>query len=138
MKIIYDCLNLPLWEDVGATIQRYRKRFSLKTSKQLCRERSERLELAIDGSWRTAGELADMVDIPRHAAAKLLSNMVHAGTVEAKEHCWIDQRFRARSVYLYAKPDRQDFIAIYNSMFGLKLPEHTGNIRTHRLSDRSR
>ena len=138
MRIIYDCLNFPLWEEVGAIIVRYRGRFPRKTLKQICRERSQRLESAIDGSWQTAEELAHKAKIPHRAAVKLLLNLVKEGKVEVKDYCWLDSRFRARSIWLYSKPEREDFLAVYNSMFGRLPSMQHENIRTHKCDDRVR
>jgi hypothetical protein len=135
LQIRFSEINLPLWEEVGALIVRYRGRFPRKSVKQLKQDRIDRLNAVISEKWKTAEKLAEEAGLTYHAAVKLLLPMVKNGEIQIKEFRWVDHRFRCRQIWLYSKPEHTDFINIYNSIFGCKVPSHTGKATVHRLGD---
>jgi hypothetical protein len=116
-----DTLTIPLWDEIGTLVVRYRGRFPRKSRKQRKLDNIKRLNDAINGEWQNAKELSMKTGIRYFEAFKLLQTVLwNYYDIEVKEEEWIDERYRQRKRRFYRKKAAP--MGLYATIFGVKVP----------------
>jgi hypothetical protein len=135
LRIHYDTLTLPLWDDLGTLVVRYRGLFPRKSLRQRKIDNIELLNNAIVGTWQTASELSKNTGIGFHQCVKLLQIAVWRYDIEMRVEDWIDHRHRNRSRTLYRRKFKP--MGLYG-IFGhqvIDVPHCAANMRVHVCKD---